>query len=148
MIVRLRLSRSILVVTHSLLPYNMNMSQVASHIYNPINITFEERMRSYKSALSAYRSVEISARNMGDTDWADRIGTEQELDDARTILSNSLALAAKSVSANEVRKAEKIGWLDADDMKLITRFERLQEIQEQRKSKKEQQQSHKNQNKQ
>ena len=124
------------------------MDKAASHIYNPINITFEERMRSYKSALSAYRSMEISAKHMGDKDWANRIGTEQELDDARTILSNSLELAAKSVSADEIRKAETIGWLDAEDINLITRFERLQEVQEHRRGKKEQQQSHKNQNKQ
>ena len=116
-----------------------------AHTYNPNNNTFEERVRSYKVALDAYRSLEISANQMGNKEWADRLGTYEELADAEIILTNSLSSAAKEVSAADVHKAEAMGLLNTEDVKLIARFEREQEMKAQRKSKNEKQNSSKNQ---
>ena len=127
-----------------LLPYNDRMFETA-HTYHPTNNTFEERVRSYKTALDAYRSLEVSANQMGNKEWANRLGTSKELSDAETILTNSLKMATNEVTAADVRKAEAIGWLDPEDMKLIARFEREQEMKAQRKNKSEQQNSRNNQ---
>lgn len=77
-------------------------------------------------------------------DWKERLGSSEELSEAQIIISNSLDMAAKSVTASEIRKAEAQGLLDLEDMKLIARLEREQEMQARRKAKQEQQDSQSN----
>lgn len=126
-------------VAASPLSYTAYMSE-AAHTFHPTNDSFEERIRSYKAVLASYRNLEASLVHMDNKDWANRLGTPEELAEAQIILSNSMDMATKSVSASEIRKAEALGWLDVEDMKLITRLERQQEMQAQRKDKKAQQQ--------
>ena len=122
----------------------LNTMSKSAHTYNPINDSFEERVRAYKTAIAAYRNWEFSNARKDNSEWSDRIGTPEELEDAGTILTNSLELAKRTVTSADVKKAEKVGWLDDEDIKLIARFEREQEMKAERQRKKDQQSSHNN----
>ena len=98
-------------------------------------------MGAYKQALDAYRSLETGTGMTLDEEWADRLGTPQELIDAEEVLTNSLKMASKSVTKDDMHKAKTTGWLDEEDLQLIARIEREQEMKELREDKKEQQDS-------
>ena len=118
----------------------INMTESA-HTFHPTEDTYEYRMGAYKQALDAYRNLETGTGMTLDEEWADRLGTPQELIDAEKILTNSLKMASKSVTKDDMHKAKTTGWLDEEDLQLIARIEREQEMKSLREDKKEQQDS-------
>ena len=84
---------------------------------------------------------------MHEKEWSDRLGTNEELAEAQTILNNSLKIASTSIKASEIRKAEAQGLLTPEDMKIIVRLEReveMQNIREEKQAYQQQDQAQKN----
>lgn len=100
-----------------------------SHIFNPQNHSFDERIRSYKSVLDAYRNLEASRAYQDDPEWADRLGTEEEMTNAEMVIENSLKVAMDFVMPSEIVEAIGKGLLTSEDAQLIVQIERQQEMQ-------------------
>jgi hypothetical protein len=100
-----------------------------SHIFNPHNHSFDERIRSYKSVLDAYRNLEASRTYQDDPEWADRLGTEEDMNHAEMVIENSLKVAMDFVMPSEIVEAIGKGLLTSDDAQLIAQIERQQEMQ-------------------
>lgn len=109
--------------------------QSQSHIFNPQDNTFDERIRSYKSVLNAYRNMESSLDYMNEREWSDRLGSSEEISEAQVIVDNSLKIAIDSIQPSEIQEAEAKGLLSSEDLRLIEQIERQQEIQKSREEK-------------
>ena len=121
-------------VTNATLSYTVYMS-IFPHLYHPSSSELKERIRSFKIVLDSYRNLEASLKTRDDQASADRLGTPDELSEAKIIISNSLDMAAKSLQKSEIQQAQAKGWLDSEDTKLITRLDRLNEMKAQRQQK-------------
>lgn len=109
--------------------------QNQSHLFNPKDDTFQERIRSYKTVLHAYSNMEACLDRMNDKEWSDRLGSTEELGEAQVIVDNSLKIAMTSIKPSEIRKAEAQGLLTPQDLVLLERIERQQEMQSARAEK-------------
>jgi hypothetical protein len=106
-----------------------------SHIFNPHNHSFDERIRSYKSVLDAYRNLEASRAYQDDQEWADRLGTAEDMTHAEMVIENSLKVVMDFVMPSEIVEAIGKGLLTSDDAQLIAQIERQQDIQSFREDK-------------
>ena len=106
-----------------------------AHIFHPKNASFGERIRSYKDVLEAYRNLQASFEYSDDKNWADRLGTAEELSHAEVVIKNSLKAATDFIMPSEIVEAIGKGLLTSDDAELIERIERQHEMQSLRSDK-------------
>lgn len=76
---------------------------LSAHISTSEDNSLEERIRNYKSAYKAYEDVEASNRFSANKEWQNTLGTEEEIQQAKAIIKNSLEISVKAIS-NEDRK--------------------------------------------
>lgn len=76
---------------------------LSAHISTSEDNSLEERIRNYKSAYKAYEDVEASKRFSANKEWQNTLGTEEEIQQAKVIIKNSLEISVKAIS-NEDRK--------------------------------------------
>ncbi len=91
-----------------------------SHTYHPINDSFDERARACKSVLNDLENAEISLKMVGDKDWENRLGTQDEIRYAKNVAENSLQHAAVSLDLSELHYAKEQGLLTIEEVNTIT----------------------------
>jgi len=95
------------------------MASVA-HTYTPQNNSFEERVHSCKSVLKAYRNVRISLGLANEKDWAERLGTPEEIEYANLVMNHSLQRATAAIQYSELYYAQEQGLLTKDDVQQLS----------------------------
>lgn len=74
-------------------------------IYHPQNITFEARIFALRSVLTARSEVYESMIYADDSAWAQTLGSRAEIEDAKQVVDDSLAIAATDFQKDEFKRA-------------------------------------------
>ncbi len=100
----------------------------SAHIFNPLNDSLEERVRSFRSVSQAFRNVESSLQHMGDKEWADRLGEKEDVQQAYDITKRSLGMATQSIQQSELKSAIAQGLINDREAREFIQIKRQQEM--------------------
>ena len=81
----------------------------SAHISRSDENTLEARVNNFRSAYAAYKDVQMSQSLYQKRQMQDTLGTKEELEEANTIIKNSLEMAARDFSKSELSKAQELG---------------------------------------
>ena len=109
------------------------MSDTA-HIFNPINDSLEERIRSYRSVSDAFHQAESSLGLLGNPQWSDVLGEKGEVEQAYEITKRSLDMAVQSIKRSELEQARASGLMTDREVRTFQESSRLAEIRQRRTS--------------
>ena len=88
-----------------------------AHIFTPADNSLEARIQSLKSALRAQRDVELSKELAKQKQWAETLGSPEEVLQANEIISNGIRNASASLSASDIKQAVNQGLLSQEETK-------------------------------
>lgn len=100
----------------------------SAHIFNPLNDSLEERVRSFRSVSQAFQNVEHSLQHLDDEEWADRLGSKEEVQQAYEITKRSLGMATQSIEQKELKTAIDKGLLNDAEAKELIQLKRQQQM--------------------
>lgn len=103
-----------------------------AHIASPKDDTIESRVRYYQSVADAHARVEESLGMLHQKGWADSLGEKDEVEAAAKITANSLRIAVKNLSINDIDEAINLGLLDKNDARQFVGLKRENEMREAR----------------
>jgi len=101
---------------------------ITEHIYTPADNSFEARLTSLKRVLEAFRNVERSLNLADDPEWSNQLGSPEEVQNAHTLIKNSLDAAISDINTTELQQAKTKKLLSKEEIASITVFQRQQEI--------------------
>lgn len=104
----------------------------SAHLFNPKDNSLGERVRAYKQTIAALRNVQASKQLSGDTDWSNRLGSEEELDEASDIANRSVDLAISSFSNDEIQHLNNQQLLSTDELRELVKHKRQREMDQKR----------------
>lgn len=87
-----------------------------AHIYNPQNDSLAERIRAYRIAHQDYLNVEASLKFLDDDNWADTLGSREEVNQAHEVSLRSLQMATEAIKRDELSHARDQGLLNKDEV--------------------------------
>jgi len=105
-----------------------------AHIYNPIDDSLIERVSEYQRIHGHYQSIKSSQDMIDDKEWSDRLGEEQEIDQADQIITSSLNKATRAIKQSEITKVADAGLLKNDELKDLVKLKRQQESKDKREA--------------
>lgn len=86
-----------------------------SHIFTPANNSLQARIEALKDVLKASRNIKLSLELSGNNDWGNRLGSPEELHQAKDITQRSLDMAIKELSLSDLQQAKQQGLISGDD---------------------------------
>ena len=79
-----------------------------AHIFNPHSDSLVDRIAEYKQILQARQNAHKSLDLLHDKEWANRLGSKEDIEYALQVTENGLNLAVSSIKKSEIAKAQKI----------------------------------------
>jgi len=104
------------------------MSNAAPHTFTPSDNTLSARVAALKESLKAHRNIQASQEKFNDPQWANRIGTADELKYANKVAMNTVRQARQSFSEDEFNMAIRDGLIDEKDTKELKALDRQIEM--------------------
>lgn len=92
----------------------------SAHISRSDQNTLEARVNNFRSAYSAYKDVQTSQSLHQKHQMQNTLGTKEELEEANTIIKNSLEMAARDFSKSELSKAQELGLISDSEARDIS----------------------------
>ncbi|KZN66001.1 hypothetical protein N473_10555 [Pseudoalteromonas luteoviolacea CPMOR-1] len=81
-------------------------------IYRPKDDELVSRINAYHTVMKEKRNIELSLDLFKDKEWAERLGSTQELEQAHKVISTSLEKAIMSFSDSDLKKVSEQKLLD------------------------------------
>ncbi len=106
-----------------------------AHIFTPKDNSLSERVSAYQTVFKSYLNAEASLKFTDDEKWSDTLGEREEIEQAYKISIDSLKMATKQISVNEMRKAKEQGLIDQGELLEFVQNKRQQEMKPARTSK-------------
>ncbi|WP_125717117.1 hypothetical protein [Pseudoalteromonas rubra] len=85
-------------------------------LFTPKSNELISRINAYHAVMKEKRNVELSLDLFRSQEWAERLGSMQELEFAHTLISSSLEQAIMSFSDSDLKKARSQGLLDESQL--------------------------------
>jgi hypothetical protein len=85
-------------------------------LFTPKDNELISRINAYHAVMKEKRNVELSLDLFRSQEWAERLGSMQELEFAHTLISSSLEQAIISFSDSDLKKARSQGLLDESQL--------------------------------
>lgn len=79
----------------------------SAHMYNPQDDSLEAKIQAYKTMRNELHNIEKSQKLSQTKEWQDRLGTEEELKQAHTVIKNSLRRALDNILDVDLQKAQR-----------------------------------------
>ena len=79
----------------------------SAHMYNPQDDSLEAKIQAYKTMRNELHNIEKSQKLSQTKKWQDRLGTEEELKQAHTVIKNSLRRALDNILDVDLQKAQR-----------------------------------------
>lgn len=117
-----------------------------AHIYNPKDDSLAERVRAYRVVHQDYLNAEASLKFLDDDNWADTLGSREEVNQAHEVSLRSLQMAIEAINRTELSQAKEQGLLSKDEAHEIIENKqqyKMQDIRSQQSSTKTSKHSHK-----
>lgn len=86
-----------------------------SHIYTTTSDSLEARIEALKGVLQASSNIKLSIEISDNDDWRNRLGTEDELQQAQEITQRSLDMAIQELSLSDLKQAKEHGLISSDE---------------------------------
>jgi hypothetical protein len=87
----------------------------SAHIYSPQDDSLEARIHAYKTMRKELHNIEASQKLSQNKEWQDRLGTEEELQQAHNIIKNSLSATLNNIRDIDLQKAQEQGLMTAKE---------------------------------
>lgn len=101
----------------------------AAHTHQNHNNSLQAKVKAWHRASQEYRNIKRSQSLISNPVWGDRLGEEQDLKAAKTILKNSLNIASQSLKTSDLQEAEVKGLLSTSEVRNIIILQRRAETQ-------------------
>lgn len=88
----------------------------SAHIYTPEDDSLEARIHAYKTMRNELSNIEASQKLSQNKEWQDRLGTEEELQQAHSIIKNSLSATLNNIRDIDLQKAHEQGLMTAKEI--------------------------------
>lgn len=88
----------------------------SAHIFTPQDDSLEARIHAYKTMRNELNNIEASQKLSQSKEWQDRLGTEEELQQAHNIIKNSLRATLTSIRDIDLQTAQEQGLMTAEDI--------------------------------
>jgi len=88
----------------------------SAHIFTTEDDSLEARIHAYKTMSNELHNIEASQKLSQDKKWQDRLGTEDELQQAHNIIKNSLRATLNNIRDIDLQKAQEKGLMTAEDI--------------------------------
>ncbi|SET71398.1 hypothetical protein [Thalassotalea agarivorans] len=103
----------------------------SAHIDFSEGSSLQSKARAYQKASAAHRDIENSMEHAdADNDWAQRLGSAQELQDAKKIIENSRIQAARSFTTEDIQEATEQELISEQEARQLIAIRRKAEMQE------------------
>ena len=103
----------------------------SAHINLSSENTLQSKADDYRKASKAHSDIESSIKHADqDNDWAQKLGSGQELQDAKRIIENSRIQAARSFSNEELQEAKEQELITHKEAKQVIAIKRKSEMKE------------------
>lgn len=87
----------------------------SAHIFTPEDDSLEARIHAYKTMRNELSNIEASQKLSQNKEWQDRLGTEAELQQAHSIIKNSLSATLNNIRDVDLRKAQEQGLMTIEE---------------------------------
>ena len=81
----------------------------AAHLSKSEDDSLESKINNFRSAYAAYRDIKTSQSLHQQSQMQNTLGTKEELEEANTVIKNSLDKAAKNLDSKDLVEARKQG---------------------------------------
>jgi len=88
----------------------------SSHIFIPEDATLEARIHAYKTMRNELNNIEASQKLAKSDEWKDRVGTEEELQQAHNIIKNSLRATLNNITDIDLQQAQEQSLMSTEDI--------------------------------
>lgn len=91
-------------------------------LFTPKNESLSERLKALQSILKANRDIELSIERAKNKEWANKLGSPEELKQAQEITQKSMDMAIKSIRSKDLKEAREQGLLspsEASEIKVL-----------------------------
>jgi len=88
----------------------------SAHIYTLEDDSLEARIHAYKTMRNELSNIEASQKLSQNKEWQDRLGTEEELQQAHNIIKNSLRATLNNIRDIDLQKAQEQGLMTAKEV--------------------------------
>ncbi len=109
-------------------------AQVQESIYHPQDHSLASRIEALKIVLQEKRNIELSLELMANPEWSERLGSTEELQQAHSLISNSLEQAIHKISDKDLTLAKEQQLLDNTLLREIKFTKAQTSIKQQRQS--------------
>lgn len=109
-------------------------AQVQESIYHPQDHSLASRIEALKIVLQEKRNIELSLELMANQEWSERLGSAEELQQAHSLISNSLEQAIQKISDKDLRLAKEQQLLDNTQLRELKVTQAQASIKQQRQS--------------
>lgn len=86
------------------------------HIFTPEDDSLEARIHAYKTMRNELSNIEASQKLTQSKEWQDRLGTEEELQQAHNIIKNSLRATLSNIRDIDLQKAQEQGLMTDNEV--------------------------------
>lgn len=101
---------------------------IPDHLLRVEEFSLKDRIKEYKEALEASRGVLESMKLSDDASWAERLGSRDDVLEAKNIIEQSLARVTASISLEELKEAVSSGYLSDAEAKVFVTHKAEQEF--------------------
>jgi hypothetical protein len=88
----------------------------SAHIFTPQDDSLEARIQAYKTMRNELSNIEASQKLSQNKEWQDRLGTDEELQQAHNIIKNSLSATLNNIHDADLQKAQEQGLMTSDEI--------------------------------
>lgn len=108
------------------------MDAFSPFMFIPVDDLLTSRVDALRDVFSAYENIEASESVKDKKEWSERLGSDDEIANAKEIIVKSLAKAQESFSKEDFNEALKQNLISAEEMKKIISAKNLNEMREKR----------------
>jgi Na+/phosphate symporter len=92
------------------------------HIFTPANDSLEARIAAFKAVRMSSNALKESSKYADG--WGDMLGSDEELEQAKEIMQNSLTEAARSIHQNELIEVQEKSLLKDEELHELAKIKR------------------------
>ena len=105
------------------------MNDTTDHIFTPKDDSLEARIEAYRNVYEAWQNAEASCKFLDDDEWAESLGSREEVERALDISIRSLRIASNAFTREEIAEARKTDLIQNHEAQEIIANQRQGEMQ-------------------
>ena len=88
----------------------------SAQIFTPADNSLEARIQAYKAMRNELKNIDASLKLTQSKEWRDRLGNEEELQQAHSIIKNSLRVTLNNIRDVDLEQAKQQGLMSQNEI--------------------------------